>query len=506
MRLIGKIFGVFLDAYWRFLAQDGWAIASYIGLSALTSMFPFLIFVTALAGFFGTQDLAEEAARLIFAVWPREVAGPIAGEAQSVLTAPRGGLLTIGAALALYFASGAIEPHGRGLNRAWRRTQTRPVAVRLESIGFVVVAAFGLLALAFLVVLGPLIWDTVVRYVPELAPLGFLVTFIRLGAAVVLMAITLFLAHILLLRTPVDRSRPGRRLDLHRLRRFWRRLRRLSLRIRPQLCLDLCGPRLGDDRARLSLFHGGDFHLWRCSECGNHASKGEERVPSPEGDPCEIANLMTGRGESLLPRLDHVLERAQARRRRVDQHGHVARRVLVPPHLGMRRRDLVPGKDFRHAGVDAAVEDELSALPRPVSMGEMQSLDGVLAGHPDEARVEGRICSSSPAQKTTMPPRLTTKQDRKGLLAWMFEDDVDVLLARYVPDRFAELARLRHERGVFVGVDLGQLAPALESLAVDHAPGPERQDIVALALVRDDADRVGAGRRAELNAEHAEPA
>ncbi len=201
MRRIGEVFGIFLDAYWRFLAQDGWAIASYIGLSALTSMFPFLIFVTALAGFFGTDNLAEEAARLIFAVWPKEVAGPIAGEAQRVLTAPRGGLLTIGAALALYFASGAIEAARVGLNRAYGSVETRPWwLLRLESIAFVVVAAFGLLALAFLVVLGPLIWSTTLRYLPQLAPLGFLVTFIRLGAAVVLMAITLFLAHILLPR------------------------------------------------------------------------------------------------------------------------------------------------------------------------------------------------------------------------------------------------------------------------------------------------------------------
>ena len=196
-----RVLAVFLDAYWRFLAQDGWAIASYIGLSALTSMFPFLIFVTALAGFFGTQSLAEEAAGLLFAVWPREVAGPIAGEVQNVLTAPRGGLLTIGAALALYFASGAIEAARVGLNRAYGSVETRPWWVlRLESIAFVIVAALGLLALAFLVVLGPLIWSTTQRYLPQLAPLSFLITFVRLGAAVVLMAITLFLAHILLPR------------------------------------------------------------------------------------------------------------------------------------------------------------------------------------------------------------------------------------------------------------------------------------------------------------------
>ena len=194
-----KVFSIFLDAYWRFNAQDGWAIASHIALSVLTSMFPFLIFVTAIAGFFGTEDLAKEAAKLIFAVWPKAVAQPIASEVQNVLTAPRGGLLTLGAALALYFASGAVEAARIGLNRAYGASETRPWwLLRLESIAFVVVAAIGLLALAFLVVLGPLIWATALAYVPELEPLQPIVTFARLGIAIALMAISLFLAHLLL--------------------------------------------------------------------------------------------------------------------------------------------------------------------------------------------------------------------------------------------------------------------------------------------------------------------
>jgi len=39
-----------MDAVWTFLADDGWAIASHIALSMLMSLFPFLIFLTALAG------------------------------------------------------------------------------------------------------------------------------------------------------------------------------------------------------------------------------------------------------------------------------------------------------------------------------------------------------------------------------------------------------------------------------------------------------------------------
>ena len=46
----------------KFNADDGWAIASYIGLTLLTSLFPFLIFVAALAGFLGSAELAQEAA------------------------------------------------------------------------------------------------------------------------------------------------------------------------------------------------------------------------------------------------------------------------------------------------------------------------------------------------------------------------------------------------------------------------------------------------------------
>ena len=121
-----KLVSILWSASEKFLADDGWAIASYIGLTLLTSLFPFLIFVAALAGFFGSAELAKEAARLVFAEWPKEVAGPIAEQVSYVLTAPRGGLLTLGVVLASYFASSAIEALRVGLNRAYGLTEKRP--------------------------------------------------------------------------------------------------------------------------------------------------------------------------------------------------------------------------------------------------------------------------------------------------------------------------------------------------------------------------------------------
>jgi len=191
-----KIVRLFLDAYWRFNAQDGWAIASHIALSTLTSLFPFLIFVTAMAGFVGSQSLADEVAKLVFSAWPPVVAQPIASELHDVMAAPRGGLLTIGAVLALYFSSGAIEAARVGLNRAYGLVESRPWwLLRLESTAYVVIAAIALLALSFLVVLGPLAWASALTFAPELAPLQMVVTVARLAIASLLMAVSLFIAH-----------------------------------------------------------------------------------------------------------------------------------------------------------------------------------------------------------------------------------------------------------------------------------------------------------------------
>ena len=180
----------------RFVAHDGWAIASHIALSILTSLFPFLILLAALAGLLGTKSLADEAGVLIFDAWPREVAVPIVGEIHRVLTEQRGGVLTLGALLALYFSSSGVESLRVGLNRAYGLREMRPWwLTRLESIGYVVCGAFAMLAFALLVVLGPLIWRQIVFVAPGLEPLGLTVAIGRIGVTAVLIASVLVIAH-----------------------------------------------------------------------------------------------------------------------------------------------------------------------------------------------------------------------------------------------------------------------------------------------------------------------
>ena len=99
------------------------------------------------------------------------MARPIADEVERVLTTPRsGGLLTFGAVFSFYFASSAIEALRVGLNRAYGLVEPRPWwLLRLQSLGLVLVGSVALLALAFLVVLGPLIVDTLAAFFPSVA-------------------------------------------------------------------------------------------------------------------------------------------------------------------------------------------------------------------------------------------------------------------------------------------------------------------------------------------------
>src|ERR1700759_2400471 len=108
-----------MDAFYTFLADDGWAIASHIALSTLMALFPFLIVLTALAGFFGSKELADQAAELLLEGWPKRVAHAISGEIHDVLPTTRGDILPIGVALAIYFASNGVEALRTALNRAY---------------------------------------------------------------------------------------------------------------------------------------------------------------------------------------------------------------------------------------------------------------------------------------------------------------------------------------------------------------------------------------------------
>jgi membrane protein len=192
-----RIWRIFANAFDRFNRNEGWAIASHIALSALMALFPFIIFVTALAAsLFGSLDLADEAARILFEAWPEVIAEPMEREIRNVMLGLRGDVLTFAVAIAIFFASSGIESLRIGLNRAYGVRETRPWwLLRIESIAYVIVGAAAMLALSFLVVLYPLMWATVIQYASWFERFANLLEFVRLGAAAIVLIVALFVAH-----------------------------------------------------------------------------------------------------------------------------------------------------------------------------------------------------------------------------------------------------------------------------------------------------------------------
>jgi membrane protein len=197
VRQFRYVFHVCLDAFYTFLADDGWAIASHIALSTLMAMFPFLIVLTSLAGFFGSKELADQAATLLLQTWPTQVADALSGEVHDVLMTTRTGVLTIGAVLAVYFASNGVEALRVALNRAYAVVEPRRwYWLRLESIGYTLVAAFTALAMAFLIVLGPLIIEAVRRHIPLVVESNeHFLNVARYGITTTALIVALFILH-----------------------------------------------------------------------------------------------------------------------------------------------------------------------------------------------------------------------------------------------------------------------------------------------------------------------
>ena len=106
------------ESFYRLFADEAIPLAGNIAFRTVFSVFPFLIFLTALAGFFGNDNLAEGVVTFLLSVAPARLVEPLVPEIRSILTVPRTGLLShLG-------ADHHLERHGRGGQRA-RRAEPR---------------------------------------------------------------------------------------------------------------------------------------------------------------------------------------------------------------------------------------------------------------------------------------------------------------------------------------------------------------------------------------------
>ncbi len=185
MRLPGKgmSWKTFGKAFWEELNRDqltDWAGAvTYSGVMAL---FPFLLFLVALASVLITPAQAEDLVQQLGRVAPSNVTEILGDRIKAIASSSQTGLLTVGALVAIWSASSGVAGVQRALNTIYGVTDSRPlwktrgIAILMTLVSSVVALVAALVAVAA----GP-IGEAIG------GPLGTALTWLRLPVAGALM-------------------------------------------------------------------------------------------------------------------------------------------------------------------------------------------------------------------------------------------------------------------------------------------------------------------------------
>lgn len=135
--------------------HDGIEHAGYLAFVGLLALFPFLVFVAALAGFMAEGQAGAEFIKLVLAQLPPDMVQGLTPRITEITSGPPHGLLTVSILGAIWTSSSALEGYRTVLNRAYR-VGTPPSYIwrRLLSIGQILILSFVVvLAMIVLVVL-----------------------------------------------------------------------------------------------------------------------------------------------------------------------------------------------------------------------------------------------------------------------------------------------------------------------------------------------------------------
>ena len=202
---LSAAWAVMREAFLRLWSDDAFGLAGNVAFRALLAIFPFLIFTSSLTAFIGDRSMADNLNAFLIAIVPQALVGPIVSEVEQVVTVQRGGVLSIGILLTIWFAVGGVDGVRVGLNRAYGIRETRPILVVYGvQVGVVLLASLVLVLVGYLLVLAPRAGSMLHALLPGFDPASVTVGLIRYPAVTVILAASLFVAHVFL---PARRTR-----------------------------------------------------------------------------------------------------------------------------------------------------------------------------------------------------------------------------------------------------------------------------------------------------------
>jgi membrane protein len=156
-RPVREVWLVTWNAIYGMYEHDGINLASMIAFSLVFAIFPFVMFLTAVAGITAGPELADYLAREALAVMPDHIVLTIEPQLKAVLdNQNQHGVLTLSLFATLISITGAVEGMRDGLNRAYGCIDNRNfVHKRLHGLIFVFVGVAAIVLIATLALAAP---------------------------------------------------------------------------------------------------------------------------------------------------------------------------------------------------------------------------------------------------------------------------------------------------------------------------------------------------------------
>lgn len=168
------------NAILGFIHDEAMFIAGTLAFYTLLAIFPFIIFLTALAGIYADTAQAQQAIYDFLHYVPREVAQVLLPVMQEIMRTEGQGILTLGFLGTLWILMTGVEALRTGLNRAYGVDGKRNFFFRQgQNILIVLLLTVGLILTSTAIVLGPVLFEFAFSWYPQAMEWEALWNFIR---------------------------------------------------------------------------------------------------------------------------------------------------------------------------------------------------------------------------------------------------------------------------------------------------------------------------------------
>lgn len=166
----------------RFGASGGMVLAGNMAFLGMLALFPFLIFLVALSGFFGKTQYGQDIIALFLSNLPTEVANIVARPIEGIIQNTGGEILTISILFALWTAASGVEAARAAIIKAYGEEYSHVYWRRqIENLLIVIIAAFLALFAMVVLVFAPSILTAIEQFATLPQTVHDIIGFVRFG-------------------------------------------------------------------------------------------------------------------------------------------------------------------------------------------------------------------------------------------------------------------------------------------------------------------------------------